>query len=251
MMAQQLNVDTISHNLSNVSTTGYKKVRVDFQDLLYQTLKAAGTPVAPGVENPTGLQVGLGVKPAATQRIFQQGDFERTDNPLDLVIEGDGFFQITLPDGTLAYTRDGSFKRDSTGRMVTSDGFPLNPEITIPQDAIEVSVGQDGTVSVRTQGAAAPATIGQITLAKFINPAGLSSFGKNLFQETGASGPPLVSTPGTGGVGTIAQGFLENSNVQVVEEMVKLIIAQRAFEVNSRAVTTADDMLAQVAALRR
>ncbi|MBI2265179.1 MAG: flagellar basal-body rod protein FlgG [Armatimonadetes bacterium] len=222
MMAQQLNIDTISNNLANVNTVGFKKVRVDFQDILYQTLKAAGAPVAPGVQNPTGLQVGLGVRPASTQRIFLQGDFQKTDNPLDVVIEGQGFFQISMPDGSIAYTRDGSFKRDSQGRLVTSDGFFVSPELAIPQDAVTISIGQDGTVSVTTQGQAAPQVLGQITLARFINPGGLESKGKNLFVETAASGPPIVGTPGTGGMGSLAQGFLESSNVQIVEELARL-----------------------------
>ena len=251
MQAQQLNVDVISNNLANVNTTGYKKARIDFQDLLYQTLRASGSQVAQGVESPTGLHIGLGVRPAATQRIFTQGDFQRTDNPLDLVIEGEGFFQITQPDGSVAYTRDGTFRRDGTGRVVTADGFTLSPEITIPQDAVAVSVGQDGTVSVTIQGNPTPQVVGSITLARFINPAGLFSRGKNLFLETSASGPPIVSAPGIGGAGTINQGFLENANVQVVDEIVKLIVAQRAFEFNSRAVTTSDDMLGTAAGLKR
>lgn len=251
MQAQQLNVDVISNNLANVNTTGYKKTRIDFQDLLYQTLRAAGSQVAEGIESPTGLHVGLGVKPGSTQRIFTQGDFQRTDNPLDLVVEGEGFFQVTQPDGSVAYTRDGTFRRDATGRVVTADGFPISPEITIPQDAIAISVGQDGTVSVTVQGNPTPQVAGTITLARFVNPAGLFSRGKNLFVETSASGPPIINTPGVGGTGTINQGFLENSNVQVVDEIVKLIIAQRAFEFNSKAVTTSDDMLGAAAALRR
>lgn len=251
MQAQQLNVDVISNNLANVNTTGYKKARIDFQDLLYQTLRAAGSQVAQGVESPTGLHIGLGVRPAATQRIFTQGDFQRTDNPLDLVVEGEGFFQITQPDGSVAYTRDGTFRRDGTGRVVTADGYTLSPEVTIPQDAVAVSVGQDGTVSVTIQGNPTPQVVGSLTLARFINPAGLFSRGKNLFLETSASGPPIVSAPGIGGAGTINQGFLENANVQVVDEIVKLIVAQRAFEFNSRAVTTADDMLGTAAGLKR
>ncbi len=243
MEAQQLNLDVISNNLSNVSTTGYKQSRVDFEDILSQIIRPPGAQVAQGVQDPTGITVGLGVRPGATQRVFTQGDLERTDNPLDMAIEGAGFFQVTLPDGTIAYTRDGSFKKDSTGRLVTSNGYPLSPEIDIPQNATSISIGQDGTVSVIVQGTAAPQVIGQVTLASFINPAGLQSQGQNLLVETGASGPPIIGNAGTNGLGLITQGFVEGSNVQAVNELIKIIIAQRAFEFNSRAITTADNML--------
>jgi flagellar basal-body rod protein FlgG len=243
MMAQEMQIDTISNNLANVNTTGYKKVRVDFQDLIYQTMRNAGTPTSAGTEIPNPIQVGLGTKVASTQRIFSSGEYEQTDNPLDMLIEGDGFFQITMPDGTIAYTRDGSFKRDSQGKVVTSDGYSLSPEITIPSTATAINISSDGTVSVTTSGSTTPQNIGQLTLAKFINPGGLESMGKNLFRPTAASGEAITNTPGLEGFGTIAQGFLEMSNVQVVSELVNMITAQRAYEVNSKAIKVVDEML--------
>jgi flagellar basal-body rod protein FlgG len=251
MTAQQFKIDTISNNLANVNTTGFKKSRVDFQDLLYQTMKYAGTPTTAGAQVPTGMQIGHGVRPVATQRIFSQGTFQQTDNPMDIVIEGDGFFQILLPDGGVRYTRDGAFKMDSDGRLTTSDGFPLEPEIIVPSDAIDFSVGSDGTVSVMRPGASEPETIGQIELVRFVNSAGLKSEGSNLFTATAASGPPMIGTPGLDGFGKLAQGWLEMSNVQVVEEMVNMIVAQRAYETNSKAIQVADDMLQTANNLRR
>lgn len=251
MSGQQFNIDTISNNLANVNTTGYKKNRVDFEDLLYQTVRFAGTQVTAGAQIPVGIEVGHGVRPIATQKIFTPGSYRQTDNPLDLAIEGDGFFQILLPDGTVAYTRDGSFKRDGQGRVVTSDGFALEPEIVIPEDALEVTIGSDGTVSVLLPGDSVPRAIGQIELVRFVNPAGLSSLGQNLYQETAASGFPMVGTPSLDGFGALAQGWLEISNVQVVEEMVNLIIAQRAYETNSRAIQASDEMLQTANNLRR
>ena len=251
MSGQQFTIDIIANNLANVNTSGYKKSRVDFQDLLYQTLRFAGTPVTAGAEIPNGIQVGHGVRPVATVKIFSQGTFRETENPLDLVIEGDGFFRVLLPDGTVAYTRDGAFKKDSQGRIVTSDGFPLEPEIIIPDDAVEVSVGTDGTVSVVQLGDTEPITIGQIELARFVNPAGLRSYGRNLFLATAASGPPIEGQPGMDGLGAVAQGFLEMSNVQVVEEMVNLILAQRAYDANSKAIQASDEMLNTANNLRR
>ncbi len=243
MVAQQLNVDTIANNLANVNTAGFKRFRVDFQDLLYQTIRVPGAPAAEGVMIPTGLQVGLGVRPAATTRIFSQGTFQHTGNPLDLVIEGEGFFQVLLPDGSKAYTRAGSFKLDSDGNIVTADGYPLEPPISIPADAIDISVGADGSVAVTLAGQSEPQTIGKIELARFPNPAGLSSIGHNLFAETAASGQPTTGTPGMNGLGTIGQGVLELSNVVVVEEMVNMIIAQRAYEANAQAIKISDEML--------
>ncbi|NLG69488.1 MAG: flagellar basal-body rod protein FlgG [Firmicutes bacterium] len=251
MAGQQFTVDTIANNLANVNTAGFKKSRVDFQDLLYQTIRFAGTAVTAGAEIPTGIQVGHGVRPVATVKIFSQGTFRETNNPLDLVIEGDGFFQVLLPDGTIAYTRDGSFKKDSAGRIVTSDGFVLEPEIIIPSDAIELSVGADGTVSVVMVNDSEPQEIGRIELARFVNPAGLRNYGRNLFLATGASGPPIVGQPGLDGFGAIAQGHLEMSNVEVVEEMVNLIMAQRAYDANSKAIQASDDMLQSANNLRR
>jgi flagellar basal-body rod protein FlgG len=251
MQAQQLNLDTIANNLANVNTTGFKRTRVDFQDLLYQTFRPAGTSVAQGVTIPTGIQVGHGSRPVATQRIFSQGDFQQTENPLDLVIEGDGFFQVLRPDGATAFTRSGAFKRDATGRVVTSDGFPLQPGIVIPTDAANVTIGADGTVSVTLAGQNAAQQAGTIQLARFANPAGLLSVGRNLYVPTQASGDAVVGNPGEQGMGTMSQGFLELANVKVVEEMVNLITSQRAYEANSKAIQTADEMLGIASSLRR
>jgi flagellar basal-body rod protein FlgG len=251
MIAQQMMVDTISNNLANVNTTGFKRQRVDFQDLLYQTLRQAGSEVAAGFEVPSGIQVGHGVRPVATRQIFSVGNFQNTENPLDLAIDADGFFQILMPDGTTAYSRDGSFQRSSEGTIVTGDGYPLEPQIQIPNDAESITVGEDGQVFVRIAGQAEPQNLGQIQLARFINPAGLEKVGRNLFVETGASGPPVTGVPGEEGRGRIVQGFLEFSNVQVVEELVNLIIAQRAYEVNARTIQTTDEMLQEANNLRR
>lgn len=251
MQAQQLNIDTISNNLANVNTTGFKRIRVDFQDLMYQSYKSAGATVATGAAIPTGIQVGHGSRPVATQKIFTQGDFQQTDNPLDIVIEGEGFLQILRPDGSVAYTRAGSLKKDGAGRIVTSDGFILQPEIQIPADSISISIGTDGTVSIIRAGQNTPQQIGTIELARFVNPAGLNNIGRNLFLPTASSGDPIVGTPGTQGFGTLAQGFLEMSNVKVVEEMVNLIVGQRAYEINSKAIQVADDMLGIANNLRR
>jgi flagellar basal-body rod protein FlgG len=251
MEAQQMNVDVISNNLANVNTTGFKKSRIDFQDLLYATLKAPGTEAASGIQIPTGIQIGNGVRTVSTQKLFSQGDFTQTGNPLDVVIEGDGFFQVLRPDGTTAYTRDGAFKINSEGKLVTSDGFVIQPEITIPNNASDVTIGVDGTVSTTVAGQDSPTTVGQIELAKFMNPAGLKSVGKNLFEATDASGSVVTGIAGTEGRGTVLQGFLEMSNVKVVEEMVNMIIAQRAYEVNSKAVQTGDQLLQMAAALHR
>jgi len=251
MAAQQLNIDVISNNLANVNTSGFKKSRVDFQDLLYQTLRPAGIAEAQGVQVPTGVQVGLGTRAAAVSRIYTQGDFQQTENPLDLVIEGDGFFQVLMPSGSTAYTRDGTFKLDAQGRITTSDGYPLDPEIAIPAEATDVSVGADGTVSVILPGQSAPQELGRIQIAKFANPAGLNSLGRNLLQVSAASGDAIVDVPGMNGLGTIAHGFIEMSNVKVVEEMVNMIVAQRAYEVTSKAIQTADEMLNIANNLRR
>lgn len=243
MVAQQLNVDTIANNLANVNTTGFKKGRVDFQDLMYQTVRTAGTPIAQGVQLPTGIQVGLGSRAAATTKIFSQGTFQETGNALDLVIEGDGFFQVMTPSGDINYTRAGAFKLDSQGNIVTPDGYQLEPAITIPANASTVSVGADGTVAVTLAGQTDPQTIGQISIARFANPAGLTSVGHSLYAITAASGAADTGTPGQDGRGALAQGVLELSNVQVVEEMVNMITAQRAYEANSQAIKVADDML--------
>lgn len=251
MFAQELNVDMISNNLANVNTTGYRRSRINFQDVIYQTMRSPGTAITANLTSPTGVQCGLGVRPAAIEKMFNQGNFERTDNPLDLVIEGDGFFQLATPEGGVSYTRDGSFKIDSTGRLVNADGYPLIPDIVIPVDAVSVSVGLDGTVSVIYKNQAQPQIVGQITIARFVNPAGLFSVGRTQFEETAASGPALVGVPATQGYGKIAQGYLEMANVKVVEEMVNMIVAQRAYEVNSRGIRTSDEMLQEAVNLKR
>jgi flagellar basal-body rod protein FlgG len=251
MTAQQLNIDVIAHNLANVNTTGFKRSRADFQDILYQTLRQPGAASSNQTEIPTGIQLGLGARPAAVQKLFLQGDAQLTQNQLDLAIDGAGFFQILRPSGDITYTRAGSFKIDSQGRMVNSDGYPLEPEITIPNDATNITVGADGVVSVLRPGEANPQQVGQLQLVNFANPAGLSALGRNLFQTTTASGDPIEGVAGQEGLGTLSQGFLEVSNVSVVEEMVNLITGQRAYEINSRAIQAADEMLQTAANLRR
>jgi flagellar basal-body rod protein FlgG len=243
MEAQNLNIDVISNNLANVNTNGFKKSRADFQDLLYQTIRTPGATSATGTEIPTGIQVGMGVKPVAVQKIFLQGNFIQTGNSLDTVIQGDGFFQILMPDGTTSYTRAGSFKLDSEGRIVNSDGYPLEPGITVPAKTTSINISSDGIVSVVQAGTTTPTQIGQIELANFINPGGLNALGQNLFQPTASSGDPTTSNPGSNGLGTILQGSLEMSNVNVVEEMVNMIAAQRAYEINSKSIQAADQML--------
>jgi flagellar basal-body rod protein FlgG len=243
MQAQELAIDVIAHNLANVNTTGFKKSRADFQDLLYQTLIAPGAPSTTSTNSPTGIQVGLGVRPAAVQRVNLQGDYNQTGNPLDVAIEGNGFFQITMPDGTTTYSRAGSFKLDAQARIVTSEGFALEPSITIPDGAIDVTIGQDGTVSALLPNQTQATELGQIQTVRFTNPAGLRALGKNLLQETETSGTPQIGVPGEDNRGTLLQGFLENSNVSVVEELIALIAGQRAYEVTSKAIQTADEML--------
>lgn len=251
MEAQRIGIDVISNNLANVNTTGFKKSRADFQELLYQGLKSPGAPSAEGTELPAGIQIGLGVKPAAVQKMFQQGDFVSTENPLDITIEGNGFFQITKPDGEISYTRSGSFKLDSEGNIVTSDGYALEPAITVPANTLQITVNSDGTVSVLQAGNTSPVQLGQIELAQFINPGGLNAVGKNLFLPTEASGEATTGIPGLDGLGTLNQGFLEMSNVNVVEEMVNMIISQRAYELNSKVVQTSDEMLQMANNIKR
>lgn len=251
MTAQQLNMDTISNNLSNVNTNGFKKSRVDFQDLMYQTLRAPGTPNNQGSQIPTGIEVGHGVRPAATQKMFGQGSLKPTENALDLAIDGNGFFQVLLPDGTMGYTRDGSFKRDSTGQLVTSDGYLVQPPVTIPANAKEIMINEEGLVSYLEPGNEAPQEAGQLQLTNFSNPAGLQSIGQNLFKQTAASGGAMFGVPGQEGYGKVTQKFLEASNVKVVEEMVDMIAAQRAYEINSKAIKASDEMLQQANSLRR
>jgi flagellar basal-body rod protein FlgG len=252
MIGQQLNVDTIANNLANVNTTGFKKSRVHFQDLIYETLKPAGTETADGQIIPEGIQVGHGVRPSSIAKIFTPGSFIQTGNQMDLAIEGEGFFQIQLPDGTTAYTRDGNFKIDANGQVVTSDGYLLEPALTVPQDFTQIIVNSDGFVAAMVGGQQQPANVGQIELVRFVNPAGLDArLGRNLLLETGASGAPIPGQPGLDGLGTLEQGFLEGSNVQVVEEMISLITAQRAYEANSRVITTSDEMLQTANQIRR
>jgi flagellar basal-body rod protein FlgG len=251
MAAQQVNIDTIANNIANVNTTGFKQGRAEFQDLLYQNMRPAGAPASASTEYPVGLQLGLGTRPVATTRIYTQGDFRQTGNPLDLVIQGKGFFQVRLPSGETAYTRDGSFHVNNTGALVTADGNPVEPQITIPADAQEIVIGNDGTVSVTQAGQSASQQVGTIQIANFQNPSGLNAIGGNLLTTTTASGQPVTGNPGQTGLGSINQGFLEQSNVSVVDEMVNMIIAQRAYEVNSKAVRVADDMLSQINNLSR
>ena len=243
MQAQALNLDVISNNLANVNTSGFKKSRAEFQDLLYETIKPAGTSSSQDSQVPTGIQIGHGARPSTVLKIFTQGDMENTNNELDLAIEGDGFFKIIQPNGETAYTRDGAFKLDRDGRIVNSDGFALEPEITIPTDAVSIAVGMDGTVSVLQAGDSTPSEVGTIELARFVNPAGLVSTGRNLYLTSEASGDEMNGIPGEDGLGSLAQGFLEMSNVSVVDEMVSMITAQRAYETNSKSIQTADEML--------
>ena len=244
MQAQQINIDTIANNIANVNTTGFKQGRAEFQDLLYQTIRPAGTASSNSTTYPVGLQLGLGTRPVATDRIYTQGDFRQTNNPYDLVIEGKGFFQVKLSSGEIGYTRDGSFHVGGDGSLVTADGNSLEPPIKIPANAESITIGKDGNVSVNVGGQ--NQQVGDIQLANFANPAGLNAVGGNLFKSSTASGDATTGAPGENGVGRVNQGFLENSNVSVVEEMVNMIIAQRAYEVNSRAVKVADDMLSQI-----
>ena len=243
MQAQQLTLDVVANNLANVQTAGFKRSRVDFQDLVYETLQAPGAASAQGQEIPTGFQVGHGSRAVATQRLFIKGDLQQTGNALDLAIEGDGFFQVQQPTGETAYSRSGAFKKDSQGRVVTSDGFAIEPQITIPANALNITVGVDGIVSVSLPGQTQPQQVGTLEIARFINPAGLVAQGRNLFLPSQASGDATPGTPGLDGLGTLLQGFVEGSNVNVVEEMIGLITSQRAYEINSKAIRTADEMM--------
>ena len=247
--AQQTQLDTITHNLANVSTVGYKRSHAVFEDLLYQNMRQAGAQSTQQTQLPTGLQLGVGVRTVATARVFTQGVLQQTDNKLDVAISGNGFFPIQQPDGTVAYTRDGQFRVDAQGQLVTSNGMPIAPPITIPANALAVTVGADGVVSINTPGQTASTTVGQIQLASFVNPAGLDPHGQNLFVETTASGTATLGAAGTNGTGTLKQGFVETSNVNVVEELVSMIQTQRAYEINSKAIQTSDQMLARLAQL--
>nr|MBL8412033.1 flagellar basal-body rod protein FlgG [Dechloromonas sp.] len=247
--AQQTQLDVIANNLANVSTNGFKRSRAVFEDLLYQTLRQPGAQSSQQTQIPSGLQIGTGARPVSTARIFTQGNIQKTDSPLDIAVQGNGFFQILLPDGTTGYTRDGSFQKDNQGQIVTSDGYPLSPNITIPANALTVTVGTDGTVSVTQAGTTGTTQIGSIQLATFINPAGLQSMGQNLFLETASSGTPTPNTPGTNGAGIVNQGYVETSNVNVAEELVTMIQTQRAYELNSKVVSTSDAMLGRLTQL--
>ena len=249
LSAQDMNLTTISNNLANVSTTGFKRDRAEFEDLLYQIRRQPGGQSSQDSQLPSGLQLGTGVRIVGTQKIFTAGSLQTTEQPLDMAINGRGFFQVLLPDGTVSYTRDGSFHLNSDGQLVTSNGFALEPAIVLPPEVQTFMVGEDGTVSVTTFGDPQPQVIGNIQTADFINPAGLQAIGNNLFLETGASGAPQVGTPGLTGLGTVLQNTLENSNVSVVEEMVNMITTQRAYEMNSKAISTSDQMLAKLSQL--
>lgn len=251
MKAQQLGVDTIANNIANVNTTGYKKQRAEFSDLIYQTMKYAGTNTSATTISPTGIEVGLGVRTTAIKKIHTIGSLKETGNDFDLAIAGKGFFQVQLPDGTMAYTRDGSFTKDNNGQLVTSDGYFLVPNITVPAEASYITIGTDGIVSVKLPAQAESVQIGQIETATFINPAGLHALGDNNYIETTASGAPIVGVAGVDGFGEIKQRFLELSNVQLVVEMTDLISGQRAYEAGSKAITTSDEMLQTVNALKR
>jgi flagellar basal-body rod protein FlgG len=253
MVGQQFNIDTISNNLSNVNTTGFKKQRAEFEDLLYQTVLMAGTPATEITEIPTGIQVGHGVKVSATQKMFEQGSLQNTENKLDLALEGEGFFKIRLYDGSVAYSRDGSFKLDSNRQIVTSNGYMLEPPVILPENFImnTLSISQDGRMTVNIVGEEDPLEVAQLEIYRFVNPAGLSSIGGNLYKTTPASGEEIPGQPAFEGMAKIHQGFLEMSNVKVVEEMVNMIVAQRAYEVNSKAIQSSDSMLGTAIGLKR
>ncbi|MES2367442.1 MAG: flagellar basal-body rod protein FlgG [Sulfuriferula sp.] len=247
--AQQTQMDVIANNLANVSTSGFKRSRAVFEDLLYQTMRQPGAQSSQQTQLPSGLQLGTGVRPVATERIFTQGNLQQTGNDKDVAIQGSGFFQVLLPDGTTAYTRDGSFQSDSQGQLVTSSGYVIQPAITIPANAQSITIGRDGTVSVTQPGTPAPVQVGSLQLATFINPAGLESKGENLYVETAASGTANTNTPGSNGAGLLNQGYVETSNVNVAEELVNMIQTQRAYEINSKAITTSDQMLQKLTQL--
>jgi flagellar basal-body rod protein FlgG len=249
MQAQQTQLDVISNNLANTSTNGFKRAKAVFEDLMYQNLRQVGANSAEQSELPTGLQLGLGVRTVATSRSFEQGSLQQSGNNLDLAINGNGFLQVTMPDGTTGYTRDGSLQLDAQGRMVTSSGYPLTAGITIPAEAQSITISSAGAVSVKLPGAAAPSVVGNIELANFINPAGLEPRGQNLYTESLASGNPVNGAPGSAGMGTVMQGFVETSNVNVVQELVTMIQTQRAYEMNSKAIQTSDQMLQRLAQL--
>ncbi len=249
MEAQQTQLDTISHNLANVGTNGFKRGHVVFEDLISQNLRQAGAASSDQTQLPTGLQVGLGVRAVATSRNFSQGNLQLTSNNLDIAIKGNGFFQVQMPDGTTGYTRDGSLKVDANGQLVTNNGYTVQPGITIPGNAQSVTIAADGTINVALPGQATPQSVGQLSLASFVNAAGLEPKGQNLWAETGASGTPNAGAPGSNGLGMLQQGYVETSNVNVVEELVAMIATQRAYELNSKAIQTSDQMLQKLGQL--
>lgn len=251
MLAMQTQIDTTANNISNVNTIGFKKSRAEFADLMYHVMEYAGTSTSDTTKSPTGIEVGLGVRPTAINKIFSEGSLKQTDNQLDIAITGQGFFKMELPDGTEVYTRNGAFKIDSNGTVVNSDGYVLTPQIVIPPDAINVSIGTDGTVSVVQSGQTQATVIGQISTTNFINPAGLHSMGDNLYIDTDSSGQPVEGTPGIDGLGLLRQGFVELSNVELVVELTDLITGQRAYDANSKVITTSDEMLQTVNSLKR
>lgn len=241
--AQQTRMDVISNNLANANTTGFKSSRAEFQDLIYQNVDQPGGQTTQQTQSPTGLMIGTGVRVAGTEKLFTQGNIEQTGNSLDVAVQGRGFLQVTMPDGSITYTRDGSLHMDQNGQLVTASGYAINPGITIPQGAQSVTIGKDGTVSVTMPGQAAPQQVGTLQLADFVNPEGLQPIGDNLYQQTASSGAPQLGQPGLNGLGTLQQGALESSNVNVVAEMVNMIQTQRTYEMNSKAVAAADNML--------
>ncbi|MGJ7507309.1 flagellar basal-body rod protein FlgG [Variovorax sp. GT1P44] len=247
--AQQTQLDVVSNNLANVGTTGFKKSRAVFEDLMYQNLRQVGGQTSDQTRLPSGLQVGTGVRVVATERMHSQGNMTKTDNPKDVAINGAGFFQVLMPDGTTSYTRDGSFQTDRDGQLVTASGFTIQPAITIPQNATSMTVGRDGIVSVTQAGSTATVQVGQLQLATFLNPAGLQSLGENLYNETDSSGAPNLVNPGVDGAGILSQGYTEASNVNVVEELVNMIATQRAYEINSKSIQTSDQMLQRLTQL--
>ncbi len=247
--AQQMQLDVVSNNLANVGTTGFKRSRAVFEDLMYQNLRQSGGQSSDQTRLPSGLQVGTGVRVVASERIHTQGNLTKTDNPKDVAINGDGFFQVLMPDGSTAYTRDGSFQTDANGQLVTASGYPIQPGITLPENVTSLTIARDGTVSVTQAGSSATVQVGQLQLATFVNPTGLESRGENLYVQTDASGEANQTAPGQNGGGLLSQGYVEASNVNVVEELVNMIQTQRAYEINSKAVQTSDQMLARLAQL--
>lgn len=249
LTAQQAQLDVISNNLANVATSGFKRSRAVFEDLMYQTTRAAGAQSSQQTQVASGMQVGTGVRPVATERLFTQGNLQQTSNPKDVAIQGSGFFQVLMPDGTTAYTRDGSLQINAEGQLVTASGYPVQPAVTLPANVTSMTIGSDGTISIQPAGSSQHTQVGALQVAQFNNPAGLESRGENLYAETPASGAPNTVTPGSNGAGVLMQGYVETSNVNVVEELVNMIQTQRAYEINSKAINTADQMLQRLAQL--